>query len=492
VASHQQTTFVLSVLATFLLWTLASGARAQPEAIPTSAGKTAPTATSAGSPSSGRTPAQDNALQADGDLKFVVALFRHGVRAPLEAFGDSANKYSGSPWPRREDWGAIDNQWGYLTRHGGDAVGVLGVSYGSYYSKAWGKGFKAFLWADVDERTEKTAAALKTGMGMSGASVTVASLYPEKADPLFHPFLANCGTPSQTELDRITNHIKAGCREWLCLSKDQFTNLDDVLACQNERVNTACEPLGCVGETVSAWASPTPRPSSPIKWDGQFSYASSATEAFLLEYANGMDPGWGRMEVGQAGSRPRLSELLRLHEFYFDNTERDPYLAGIGGANLVREILSQLNRKAGRKSPLDGTCPRGDVDSQFVGLVGHDTNLANLNTLLKVRWKFDDPQLPDDTRNLPENDALPAGALVFELRGGSPDYRVRIQYVTQSLGEIRNAPQPGDPYRVPTTCGNNSGPCEMSLGEFNKIAGEVIKNYGPFLSNCQNGKQTCP
>jgi hypothetical protein len=132
------------------------------------------------------------------------------------------------------------------------------------------------------------------------------------------------------------------------------------------------------------------------------------------------------------------------------------------------------------------------VDSQFVGLVGHDTNLAHLNALLGVRWKFNDPKLPDDTRHLPDNDAFPAGALVFELREGGPDYRVRIQYVAQSLGVIRNAPQPGDAYRVHTTCGDESRPCEMSLEQFNKIARDVIKKYGPFLSNCQNGKQTCP
>lgn len=132
------------------------------------------------------------------------------------------------------------------------------------------------------------------------------------------------------------------------------------------------------------------------------------------------------------------------------------------------------------------------MDDKFVGLVGHDTNLAHLNALLGVSWKFNDSQLPDDTRHLPDNDALPAGALVFELRGGNSDYRVRIQYVTQNLGGIRNAPQPNDAYRVHTTCGDESRPCEMSLDQFNKVAGDIITKRRPFLSNCQDGKQTCP
>jgi hypothetical protein len=187
----------------------------------------------------------------------------------------------------------------------------------------------------------------------------------------------------------------------------------------------------------------------------------------------------------------QLSDLLRLHEFYFDITERDPYLASIQGANLLSEILNQLNRKADGK-PLDVQCPHGDGNSDFVGLVGHDTNLANLNALLDITWRFNDPQLPADTLNLPDNDALPAGALVFELRGSSPkDYRVRIQYVTQSRRDIRNAPQPGDAYRLQTSCGVNCSQCEMPLEKFRNIAEKIINNNSLFLSHCKDGKQTC-
>jgi hypothetical protein len=436
-----------------------------------------------------------------------VAVFRHGVRSPLPEFDDTnAGKYSGQPWPSLQDWaGDKCANWGDLTPHGATAVTLLGAWYGRNYSKAFGPGFKAYLWADTDERTEKTAAALATGFGASGVTVKVESLSPAALDPLFHPFKAKCGTPDPDELNRIVKEIKENHRQWLDEFADPLGKLERVLDCKNECETktlaqtpgaspTPCEPLSCLKkETVSAWGSPTPtpRPSSPIIWQGQFSYASSATEAFLLEYANGMPPGWGKVEVGQTGSA-RLSDLLKLHEFYFKITERDNYLARIQGANLLREIVDQLHRKTGQTSPLNGKCPRGDGGSQFVGLVGHDTNLANLNELLNLTWKFKDNQLPDDTRGLPDNDALPAGALVFELRGEHPDYRVRIQYIAQSLGDIRNAPQPGDPYRLHTTCGDESSPCEMPLGDFNKIAVDVIKNYGSFLSNCQNGKQACP
>jgi hypothetical protein len=96
--------------------------------------------------------------------------------------------------------------------------------------------------------------------------------------------------------------------------------------------------------------------------------------------------------------------------------------------------------------------------------------------------------LPADTQNLPDNDALPAGALVFELLERNLEHWVRIQYVTQSLSQIRNTPQPGDAYRLPTSCGNGCAPCEMSLEQFNEIAKGLISHYGSFLSHCQ----TCP
>jgi hypothetical protein len=177
---------------------------------------------------------------------------------------------------------------------------------------------------------------------------------------------------------------------------------------------------------------------------------------------------------------------LRLHEFYFDKTERelnhaapDLYLTGIQGSNLVREIRDQLNKAV--QKPSLGDCPRPSGDSQFVGLVGHDTNLANVQVLLNVKWRFDgDQQLPADMRKLPDNDALPAGALVFELhQTGQSDYKVRIQYVTQSLEQMRFPREQDQPYRVLTTCGGENGedisPCEMSLETFNVTAGKIVE-----------------
>ena len=369
----------------------------------------------------------------DGDLKLVVALFRHGVRAPLETFGKNAGKHSKKAWPDlKNDWHVCPACWGYLTPQGSNAVRVLGIYYGNYYSKnAWPNKFNVYLWADVDQRTRATAEGLREGMQTAGANVKVESLQPPAAtDPLFHPFKANCGEPDTKHLEAIATYINDNVPGWIReftypTRGDQLNDLYSILACDDIK---HCQPLTQIKDHAIAWsppaATPTPRPTSPINWVGQFPYASSATEAFLLKYANGMEiekVGWGSVVDKKTGSTNTLRKLLQLHEFYFDKTERelnqaapDLYLAGIQGSNLVREICDQLNKVVQKPSP--GDCPRPSGDRQFVGLVGHDTNLANVQTLLNVKWSFDgDQQLPAHMRKLPENDALPAGALVFEL-----------------------------------------------------------------------------
>jgi 4-phytase/acid phosphatase len=223
----------------------------------------------------------------------------------------------------------------------------------------------------------------------------------------------------------------------------------------------------------------------------------------LLEYANSMplnQVGWGKVD-----SDNNLHSTLQLHEVYFDLTERDPYLATIQGSNLTREILDLINRKAGRVELIDGKCPRGNKASQFVGLVGHDTNIAGVGKLLRLSWQFTDAQLPPgeelppDTRNLPDNDALPTGALVFELRERAGRYFIRVNYVAQSLLQMRGDPKrpPDVPFRFNVTCYDQDNtrlnPCEMSLESFKTVAGKALGNNNPFLSRCTaEGQQVCP
>jgi hypothetical protein len=243
-----------------------------------------------------------------------------------------------------------------------------------------------------------------------------------------------------------------------------------------------CKPLDKVTDEVTACLTPKDC-SSPIKWTGRFSYASSATEAFLLEYGNNMQDdrvGWGRVNPPTAG-KSSLKEMLRLHEFYFDKTDRVPILALIGGSNLLREISKTI-----RQEP--GGCQHAPVDSKFVGLIGHDTNLAAIGSLLRLKWSFDSMAMGADTRGLPANDALPAGALVFKLleRGGRRF--IRLNYVTQSLNQMHRGRKGA--YRLRVGYYDEHGVLhpsfEMPLERFNELVNKALAD-SRFLCECKKG-----
>jgi 4-phytase/acid phosphatase len=487
-------------------------------------------------PSPGEQPSlkAQSPAASENELKLVVALFRHGVRAPLPGFTPPiADKYSGQGWPSIAEWNVpSDRNWGDLTNRGRVLATALGSYYAQWYTKnGWPRGFKVFLWADTDRRTIDTAEALDTGFQQGGipkGNITVESLPTPSptppVDPLFHPFQAGCGTPDAKTLGQTVTDIKKGAQLWAQKLEARFKELYGVLECTAptcvplemlvDVIGTCpdvksfprtCEsPITWKGKlkgttTATATATATPTPTPP----GKFPYASSASEAFLLEYANNMAPnlvGWGRVDAAK-----KLPSMMQLHEAYFELTERDPYLAKIQGSNLIREIRDLLRRTAETVEPIDFNCLRADKASQFIGLVGHDTNIAGVGKLLQLSWQFDDAHLPpgehlpSDTSNLPPNDALPAGALVFELRERAGQYFVRIDYVAQSLLQMRGDPNrpPTEPFRFNVVCpgerGTTLSPCEMPLDKFNQVVAKALGPDNPFLSRCTpDGNQVCP
>src|SRR4051794_34543248 len=100
----------------------------------------------------GESPSESarSAAPPNGELKMVVALFRHGVRAPLKEIDDPTKPHAKDSWPKMSYWGVTN--WGDLTPHGAVLAKLLGLDYARTYKKNWPAGFTAFLWADVAER----------------------------------------------------------------------------------------------------------------------------------------------------------------------------------------------------------------------------------------------------------------------------------------------------------------------------------------------------
>jgi hypothetical protein len=212
-------------------------------------------------------PAASASPQAAADtLKFVVALFRHGIRSPTPDFANTkANQSSAEKWPILADWNVMTypppgdcdpgNGWGYLTRHGQSVVQGLGEYYGKYYEHA-----AFYFWADAgNQRTRETANALAAGIkkAVPSASVTVAfaSSGPCQGDPLFHPFKSQCGKPNVPELQSFAAEINKHEPEWLQKFTAEFQQLSHALKCSTSK--ECAIPLMDLPDEATTCASPS-------------------------------------------------------------------------------------------------------------------------------------------------------------------------------------------------------------------------------------------
>lgn len=359
-------------------------------------------------------------------LRMVVILTRHGVRSPLSLMSD----FGQDPWPKNQpDWNV--DCCGDLTPAGEYLVRLMGAYYHDYYSD---RGLlsrecpaqEVYIWADNEERTIQTGRQLAQGLaaGSRGCSIAVNSLAydpcnPAKSDevcqrgqagpndPIFHH---PASSETDPELQKIADSINARFKKLVADHAEQLEALRKTL---------------CRSGTCMAGLDHAEVKDGKLSWGGRFSTGSTASEVFLLEYANGMPcskVGWGRVVfAGQdcTGPGQAFRTMQEIHTAYFQETQRAPYIAAMQGTNLLNHLVEKLE---------DGLLPK--PPQKLVIYSGHDTNIANVAAMLGLSWK-----LPD----LPDNDTPPAGALVFELRYNlqTRDYSIHVRYVYQMLDQLR-------------------------------------------------------
>ena len=190
-------------------------------------------------------------------------------------------------------------------------------------------------------------------------------------------------------------------------------------------------------------------------------------DSLLLEYTDGMpasDVGWGKVDAKV------MTDMLVLHELFFDLVCRTYYPAQVGASNIASHIIDTLEQGA-EGQPVPGAI--GPSGEHIVVLVGHDSTQASVGGLFGMNWCVAGTQM---------NPMLPGGALVFELwkRGGQDGFYVRTSYVTQSLEQMREAaaltldsPPSRAPIFVPG-CGGPAPNFDAPLASFVRQARKVI------------------
>jgi 4-phytase / acid phosphatase len=383
------------------------------------------------------------ALSQTPELRMVVVLTRHGVRSPLSA--STSSPYQSQQWPSLAEWHVACP--GDLTPRGTELVKQMGIFYRAYYAD---KGLlppvnqcasnKVYIWSDNVERTLGTANALKDGMsqGATNCLIAVNSLpyagpsgqckVNNLTDYFFHPLsdsaLKKNIDPQQVEtivknINQEVPQLRNTYQPSLQMMQSTLCNGPTDIVCSS--VLNLPDQADCKDKDKNKTKSKGTTSCTSLNWDGMFSVSSTAAENFLLEYGNGMPcnmAGWGLVAYSSPDCNGGQSfrQMEELHTLYFDKTKHDGYMAQIQGSNLANQILQRLQQS--------GPAP-------FVIYSGHDTDVASVSGLLHLNWS-----LPD----LPDNDTPPAGALIFELRGGAtPETRsVRLYYVHQTLTQLRN------------------------------------------------------
>jgi 4-phytase/acid phosphatase len=351
----------------------------------------------------------------------AVALIRHGVRSPIQS-NEELDKHAATPWPV---WPVPP---GYLTPHGAELMRLLG----SYFRALnGGRGLTqtddcppagtVAAWADTDQRTRESGAALLRGMyprcanlaPLSQANVAV-------PDPLFHPQLS----PS-CPMDAASNRAAVLAR----IGGDFSSVLREYAPQLSLMQATLCPPgLAASG---SACGLPSEAPSVQAKRDGwititgPIAMGSTAAESFMMQSAQGLPAdqvAWGRLK-----NDAELRDLLKIHRLEFDLAEKTLPIARQLGSNMLSQMVTTLQN--GHKFP---GAPNIAEPVRLAILIGHDTNIANVARLLNVGWEIPGFQ-PDE--------ASPGGALVFELFSDVATGRryVRLSYNAQTLEQMRQA-----------------------------------------------------
>lgn len=346
------------------------------------------------------------AASSSWQLEKVVEIDRHSVRPPTVGNQKAMEAGSDRRWP------AWQTAAGELTAHGYQAA----VNHGRYAGEsARESGMLADGCPDADavyirasplQRTRATAEALAEG-AFPGCKVPVhvASGY----DPLFQSEHLSAAALDPHKVHRATLQAAGG----------DLNTLQHRLRADIARLQQAvCQP----GK---------PCPTFAQRWqiepggDGRASIRglrdmADMAESIRLAWSN-HNP-LSEVAFGHVRSADDVAALLPLLTINYDLTNDVPYIAQRRGAVLLDQVSKALQSEATANAP---------PATRWLVLVGHDTNIAYLRTLLGFHWQLG---------NYPRGNIPPASRLVFErwrdMRSG--DRFLRIYFQAQSLDQLRN------------------------------------------------------
>lgn len=341
-------------------------------------------------------------------LKQVLMMSRHNLRAPLANNGSVLEQSTTRQWPQ---W---DVPGGELTTKGG----VLEV-YMGHYMREWlaQQGLikenecplpaSVYVYANSLQRTVATAQFFTNG-AFPGCDITVhhqAAM--GKMDPTFNPVITDKNSAfSQQAVQAMEKQRANYALDESYKLLESVTGYKDSAACKEKQ---QCD-LATGKDTFKANAGEEPGVSGPLK------VGNSLADAFTLQYYEGFP--LDQVAWGEIKTPAQWQQLSALKNGYQDTLFTSPEVARNVAAPLVKYINSALVENKTR--------------APVTVLVGHDSNIASLLTALD----FKPYKLHDQYERTPIG-----GKIVFQRWHDEKANKnlMKVEYVYQSTEQLRNA-----------------------------------------------------
>lgn len=386
------------------------------------------------------------------ELKEVVVMSRHNIRAPLSGGNSILGRATTHKWT---DWTANSSE---LTSKGG----VLETMMGQYFRK-WLESenlFKDGYCPNVDEvniysnsmqRTIATAEYFQAGFLPICNRNFYHRFTPSKMDPIFFPRLTKVSEEFKQQAVKEINQMGGanGLVGWTESLKPSFETLMRVLDMKNSpacKVDNICE-LTDYNTQLTFVLGDEPNLSGSLK------LATQIADALILQYFEVADE--KEAAFGNTLTTQDWESISKIKDVYGDVLFSAPIVA----ANVAHPLLVYINDELNAKS------------RKFTFLVGHDSNISSITSALGV----EEYSLPNTIEK-----KTPIGSkLVFEKwqdKVTKKEY-IMINLVYQTTNQLRNMEplnlsNPPASYRMKLS-GLTAN--EFDLYEFSDVTGRFEK-----------------
>ncbi|PJE77460.1 Glucose-1-phosphatase [invertebrate metagenome] len=352
-------------------------------------------------------------LAPDGyQLKQVVMVSRHGLRAPLATGGSLLARSSAHQFPAWETKGSwLTPKGEILEAYFGKYIHSWMVDRNLYPKDTCPKAEEITVYTNSKQRTIATGEFLAAGM-FPGCNVPVENRESLGAmDYTFSPVVRDGSeqfkhNALKAMVESINDKGIQGMNDELKPAYDLLSKIVDFKNSESCKQDGKCDLYG-IPTTLKVANNKEPEVRGPVR------IGTVISDAFILQYYDGYpmkDVAWGKLTNDQDWLK-----IAKIKDAYGELLFGAPYVA----RHVAKPLIDYIDKTL-----------KEDSEKKVVALVGHDSNVVSLLSALDVK--------PYTLTNTFEN--TPIGGKIFIEHWTSPAGKevVKLEYVYQSAEQVRD------------------------------------------------------